>query len=860
MLFLLACTDVPSPGKGDSAWLDLSARLGPDEARAGRVTEAGELFGGVSAEGAPGDWKIYNDRVRFVIQDVGDSSYYVEEGGALIDADVVRADGEPGRDMLDELAVMAGLARVVHAESVTVLSDGADGEAAIRVEGVGTPMTLATGALENPDLVADLDLAIRTDYTLPAGSWAMRVETTVRNDEDEPVTVQIGAGGIIAQEVGTTWAKGHGFEPETDADVDVSALVADRGEGVLALVGDGGPLGTGAVGRILGALAPMVLGFGDDVTLAPGESATWAMWVAAAPDLATIEAERLARAGAQAQTLSGTVRAGGEPVAGARVHVLDGGAPVTIATTDASGRWSATVAAEVSPTFVATGRGNAVHFDLPAGAGWYAPYEADVAATLTTLAEGAVAGEFAEGYGVGEATSDPTLTLKRPGALAVRVADGGPAVVRVEFAEGDAVAGDDRLYPGRPSGAAAIAFVRDGAIEVPVEAGTYDVVVHRGVRDNVVVQRVTLDPGGRAEVLADVRAAYTLEGVLTVDPHSHASPSGDGDVTMEGRLLASAGNGVDVHVGTDHDHVADYRTLLYTLGLDGWMHSIVADEVSPVLRGHFNMYPASPGTSANGGSPRWWLGYRDTDEIVGWMRARVGPTGIVQANHPYGDSGMFKFAQYDLASGAIGARDRWSDGFDAVEVLNRGDHEEYLPYFLDLVSRGEDKIPVGVSDSHSATDGSLGVSLTFLETGTDLAGFGPEVLVAAMRAGRTVASRGPYVDARMGGERVIGTTVAPGSLDVTVYAPDWMPVETVSLVQDGEVVATAACAGEAPTPCATSFELSPAADASYVVVAESTTQPMVWAHAGTYAWAVTNAVKVDVAGDGWTAPRSPLIK
>src|SRR5689334_2213850 len=124
LLLALACTPSSPPSGDDTAALDLVEALGAGETRAGRVTDAAALFGGVSAEGRVGDWKLYNDRVRFVIQDRGDSGYYIEEGGSLIDADVVRADGVPGRDMLDELAVMAGLARVQRVETIEVVSDG----------------------------------------------------------------------------------------------------------------------------------------------------------------------------------------------------------------------------------------------------------------------------------------------------------------------------------------------------------------------------------------------------------------------------------------------------------------------------------------------------------------------------------------------------------------------------------------------------------------------------------------------------------------------------------------------------------------------------------------------------------------
>jgi hypothetical protein len=441
----------------------------------------------------------------------------------------------------------------------------------------------------------------------------------------------------------------------------------------------------------------------------------------------------------------------------------------------------------------------------------------------------------------------------------VTVADGGPAVVFAYFAAGDPVAADDRLVPGRPSGAAAVGFVRDGAMDLRLEPGTYEVVAYRGVRDELVRRTVTVVSNETTEFDADIVPAYTVDGFVTIDPHAHASPSGDGGISMADRLIVAAANGIDLHVGTDHDHIVDYRPLLAPLGLEGRLGSVVASEVSPVLRGHFNVWPATvDATKANGGSPRWWFGYADTAEIFGWMRALVGPDGIVQANHPVGSSGMFTAAGYD--DGVVGNPDRWSADFNAMELNNSGDWSDYLPYYLDLVARGKKVTPVGVSDSHGHTSGGVGLNLTFLPTGGALADVTDDVLRAAMATRGTVVSKGPFIDARVNGTWAPGATVGVGSvLSVEVKAPSWMPVETLTLYEDGVPVATEPCLGVAPTPCVAAWPLAPAADAFYVVIAASTTLPMEGAHPGDLAWAATAATFVDVAGDGWSAPLPPIV-
>ena len=91
----------------------------------------------MSAEGAVGDIKIYNDRVQFVIQAPGTSHYYVEAGG-LSSMPTSFAPSNSGQDLIDESSAMVGLGRMFHADTVEVVNDGTNGEAAIvRAKGVG---------------------------------------------------------------------------------------------------------------------------------------------------------------------------------------------------------------------------------------------------------------------------------------------------------------------------------------------------------------------------------------------------------------------------------------------------------------------------------------------------------------------------------------------------------------------------------------------------------------------------------------------------------------------------------------------------------------------------------------------------
>ncbi len=849
VLLLLACSEPTPPAIAP----DLTASLGPDRARAGVVTDPAALWDGISAEGAPGDLKIYNDRVRFVIEAPGEGNYYGDDGGTILDADLVRPAGEPGRDLIDDVMVMAGLGRTVAPTKVFVVDDGADGgPAVVRVEGHGTPLKLITGALENEDFVAPSDLDIRTDYVLAPGSWALEVTTTVTNRGAGSVALEVGDVGFIAQEVAALWSPGTGGAPSNAADRPWTAAVAHGNELTFAILADSAPLVTGAAVQLLGQVAPVLGGFGPRVDLAPGETTTWRRTVGVAPDLATLTDTTRP----DARSVSGTVRDDeGGPVPGARVHVLVDGAVDTMALTGEDGRWSARVP-DGAVEIVATGRGTGEILDLPPGAPWYGPYGAHAAASLRGY-DAPHASRALEGWGSTAASHDLDARLARPGTVHVQVDDGRPAVVRICGAGEEPDVADPRLVPRRPHGCAAVAVARDGAVDVPVEPGSYRVLVYRSVRDETYEATVTVRSGERVEVAATLPRAWDVPGVYSGDPHAHAAPSGDGEVTMEGRLLAHAANGVDVHFGTDHDHVVDYNPLRAALGLP--LVSIVADEVSPVLRGHFNAYPAPVRALPNGGAPRWWWGVPDTATLFASIRAMIGPNGVLQANHPRGRGGFFDVADYDPETGAVGRAGFWGDDFDAVEILNGDEHDSYFPSWLDLQARGVAATPVGVSDSHGLLDAGVGRNLTWYLADPATTTFTPELLRSLMAEGRTAVGLGPFLAATVDGAWASGATVPAGrTLEVVVHAPSWMPVERLRVWKDGVSDRVLPCAGAAPTPCVASVPLVADADALYVVTAEADT-PMGPPHEGVRAWASSGAVRVVTGQDAWVPPRAALV-
>jgi hypothetical protein len=437
------------------------------------------------------------------------------------------------------------------------------------------------------------------------------------------------------------------------------------------------------------------------------------------------------------------------------------------------------------------------------------------------------------------------LTLGVPATLRVVADDGLPFAVRVGFTAADPAVDRD-VVPERPGGSAAAGWSRDGDLDLLVEPGTYDVVVHRGVRWEVVREQVTLVAGQTVRIDVDLGTPITHPGWLLGDPHAHAVSSADAAISVEDRVAVHAGQGVQVHFGTDHDRLTDYRPVVAAMGLEGWMTSVVAEEFSPTLRGHFNVYPIEPDAEApNLGAWAWWDDLRPTtDEMLAFLGERH-PGVVLQVNHPT-DNGLASSARWGVGEVRTGAR--WSTRFQAVEVLNAGDYADYAPFWWDLASRGVLAAPVGVSDSHGHFAGGVGVNVTWLGVGVDdPRDLDSEALIAAFAARRTVASRGPFLDV----SPAPGSLLAGDSPTITAraVAPSWIVVDRLQLVCDGEVVATVEAAEATFQP---RFDV----DRLCAVVASGSRpmQPV----SGETPWALASPIRLDVDSDGWEPLLPPI--
>ena len=269
---------------------------------------------------------------------------------------------------------MVGLGRIIAPETVEVFDDGRNGDpAVVRTVGRCVSFSLLEGALENESFIQDYSCRVTTDFILEPNSHLLRMESTVDwNDED--TTLQMGDFGMVALEVSDFWNPQAGLNGSGTGEW--HGLIGEHNDIALGIFSDDAPFPPSTTQEILSTTGPVMSGFGPYITVAEGDSIEFSRYFGVGPDMAALSDEWLAAQGQNTESHGGTVTSGGEPVAGARVHIIDDStdAPFTVAFTDESGQWSADVPAGGNYSVLATGRGRTAQFDYPEGFGHYSIY------------------------------------------------------------------------------------------------------------------------------------------------------------------------------------------------------------------------------------------------------------------------------------------------------------------------------------------------------------------------------------------------------------------------------------------------------------------------------------------------------
>ncbi|MBK7860535.1 MAG: CehA/McbA family metallohydrolase [Archangiaceae bacterium] len=841
LLALAACSKKPDetpPAAKNRCEVDLGATglfaNAGDGASAQVIDHASQLIGGEGATGRLGDVLLQNDRIRVVIEQPGRSVGPVWNGGHLIDADVQRPSGEPGRDAFGRMNLIYAMGRLSSVHQVEVLSDGSRGGPAVVASTghdalhdlINLRALLANEAGLSVDFVVDqykpLPLRTTTYYVLSPGENRVRVLTAFCNDgstgQAMPLIelMDVGAFELFFPE-GCSNALGA----QIDLDgclVQTSRWFAAQGRGVAygyrpmalddlkkpsgknAMIGYGGVVGTFIEGDSLSGLLAWTDASARTrpgaFAVRPGSLKLSLSDLVVATDVAGVSSAFHAYEGVPTGHLDFTT-----PVAGARISVSNQfGVMKTLVTTDADGR----------------GR-----VDLPTG-----QYR------FTATTEGRLIGPTRELTVTAGTTQTLALELQPVRTLHVSVRDvsgaPSPGKVTVLCHGGPCPFNQDtwkqhflRDYP--QGGAAAIDYVgMTGELDLQLPPGRYDVVVSRGPEYSVwpdtwpnAGQLVELGAAD-ASVQAVVGRVVDSTGWMSADLHVHAVNSADSAVPNEQRVLNFLSEGVDVLLSTDHEFITDYGPTVRALGAQEVMATMIGEEVTSFSHGHFNTFPLVRDPKLPNGGAFDHAGGEEgptlrMPQLYAGIKA-AHPGAVVQLNHPRGAGGgvltMLKVdtatlkshgnpEDYNMAADPAATSEDsrlFGAGFDCIEAAN-GPTPSFavLNDWMTFLSRGTVRTATGVSDTHDAASNNGGYARTYAQVGVDTpAGFTPLKFADAMREHRAFVSNGPYLklSARKasGSDPVeIGGTlkVAAGGEDVEltvdVTGPEWLNVDRVEI-------------------------------------------------------------------------------
>jgi hypothetical protein len=627
-------------------------------ASARQIVSTSELIGGPLGMGRVGDWLLENDKVRFIVRDIGrDFSFMLTYGGHPMDADFQRKLGPAalsppypaGRDSFLAMTPLINISSSDNPTSISVVNSGATGgpaiiqttgpddlfdpiDPAVAIEGFNPALGVPPSAID-----VNIDVTIMNEYRLNCGDDFLTIETFVQDDGGSGQTIYVGdytAGGGQLEEVAPALGFGQA----------AVRLGAPSGTSTLNFYGW---FGYGAAQGISyglifktyadtsaftqsGVAVPI---YGNDVigvlfsgipstfVVPPSGTNSFKRWLAVSDNGMgrVLDARhKLAAAGEITPAIAtgfaqGTVTVAGQPIDGARVsfYQTTGTAPlVDVFETTNGGFYQGTLP-----------KGNyraAVKVPgHPYQGGGALPLETAVSiGSSTTIVDFDVP---ATGYVQVLATETDGITSTPISAkVSVVGLDSTPDPGTSQSAVFLNFFGNIFGYDGRekltiyglptfrfagPSGDTGVFPLQPGAYQIVVSHGPEYSVYKTAVPFNVVAGT----PGSPQVVNAVVRRVVDTTGFVSSDHHVHMANSPDSDVSRTERVVTMLAEGVDYFNATDHDFLTDLTADVTALGASGLVKTSVSAEMTYFDSGHFNAWPMSVVNplSVTGGAPDW---------------------------------------------------------------------------------------------------------------------------------------------------------------------------------------------------------------------------------------------------------------
>ncbi|MFN2425756.1 MAG: hypothetical protein ABR587_04860 [Candidatus Binatia bacterium] len=674
-------------------------------AEAFEITNPADLIGGPLAMGRVGDYMIRNSKVRAVIRAPGrEHTFMLLNGGQIIDADVVRDNPADDRDSWQGIQPLVHISSSQATDMVTVEEDGSTGLPAIITSSgpddlfdtiKGDVLVLAAGLSVPLSAVdGDLPLQISTQFTLTPYSDSIQVATTLTDTggvarkyfigdfvnpggQLEPFGPGQGYGETQLRN-GATGASGGqaldflAFQGRLDASGVTYGLIFEptnllsgstikigtfSSSGVYAWVHNNDLLNV-----LFSSQAQKEAGGGSGGFAVPANgSKTLRRWFNIGGTVSDVTKARTELFGGDRGFLQGTVTAGGAPVAGAHVTLINDNVNNLASCQMYAGNCKNVFSSTL------TDEDGFYRFVAPVG-----DYEVLVRKSGSPY-EGSAAVPTAHPVEIKKKkTTVLPLTLPTTGSIVVNVDDQGGSPIAAKVSVVGVSASPDPMneeytgllsnnFVGRYFGydfeekgdvfglAAAVFADQTGTTgSFDLEPGNYRVVVSHGYEYDVYDEAITVTAGNTTTVDAVVNQVVDTTGFVSIDTHVHMINSPDSAVSLNRRIISMLAEGVDFFANTDHDFTHDMSDEIAAMGVGSLIANAPSNETTTSHYGHFNTWPmAVDPLQLDGGAVDWSFHVGDVNgasypsngaydnlpsEIYAIGNAAPG-TQVIQVNH-----------------------------------------------------------------------------------------------------------------------------------------------------------------------------------------------------------------------------------
>lgn len=323
-----------------------------------------------------------------------------------------------------------------------------------------------------------------------------------------------------------------------------------------------------------------------------------------------------------------------------------------------------------------------------------------------------------------------------------------------------------------------VVYSIDGSATVKIAPDrSYRVVASRGFEYGIDEKEITVTKGNSSPIEFQIRREVATPGLVSCDTHLHTFEyDRHGDCTLTERLIAIAGEGIELPVSTAHNAHIDYSSEAARIGADQWFTPVIGCEVT-TKRGHFNSFPIQANSPTAEHKLRPW------DQLFRNIYATPG-VKICILNHGrdlHGGYRPFAAENFDEEAGVF--RNGLKLEANAMEVINCGaqisDPMQLVHDWMALLRSGHKIAAIGSSDTHTVNFTIAGQARTYLKCpDDDPAKLDVAKAVASLENGESLVSFG----------LLTRLSLQDGNVTVSVDGPSWTKAEKVILFKNGKAI------------------------------------------------------------------------